>query len=48
VIAVIGSDSRHVYLVDVRGRSVSSVIGLPEGEVAKGLFLDGGVEVVWV
>lgn len=41
VIAVIGSDSRHVYLVDVRGRSVSSVIGLPEGEVAKGLFLDG-------
>jgi uncharacterized secreted protein with C-terminal beta-propeller domain len=41
VIAVIGSDSRHVYLVDVRGRSVSSVIGLPEGEVARGLFLDG-------
>ena len=41
VIAVIGSDSRHVYIVDVRSKSVSSIIGLPEGEVAKGLFLDG-------
>ena len=39
--AVGGSGYSQVYIVDVRGKSVSSVIKLPEGEVAKGLFLDG-------
>jgi hypothetical protein len=42
VLAVVGgSGYSHVYMVDVRSKSVASVIGLPEGGVAKGLFLDG-------
>jgi inhibitor of cysteine peptidase len=42
VLAVVGgSGYSQVYMVDVRGKSVASVIKLPEGEVARGLFLDG-------